>query len=446
MPIRHNISTNLETCTISEVILYLRRILKVYTSRVLIMSRLAIIFTFICSACFLVVNSQFSRRYRTHPVQMVPTSNTDLTDLKRQIASLESQVTIIRRENTALHSTLQQMNETMFILIKLNEATQNAKVEDLTTRVDTVEKNIDVIADQAGIEMTENELNRFLGNTEAQLVDLQTDPDFDPTGIPTIAPDALDDITIEQADLLGGALYQMNKQNEKLSSQVAALTRDVGAAGVGAAGSRQPETDLIQNRLNQLERIVVSQSAPKKGTSSGSSFRFGISAAAATNNGDVPTDALDSDEQEALQAIIEDARGGAVSMFSVARTGAMIGQNGVAQSVPYEMQLANKGGVYHASNGTFICTIAGYYFITFTLRTYDHKYLGVNLMKNSDSLTAIFSDKHARNVMQTQSIIIHLAVGDRLWLRMPPNSLFAIHSDQYHLTTFTGFLVYPGDP
>lgn len=337
------------------------------------------------------------------------------------------------------------MNETMFSLIKLNSATQSSKVDNLTSRVESLESDVEFIADQTGIDTTETELSRFLGNTEAQLVDLQTDPEFDPSGLPTIAPETFDDITPDEADLLGGALYSINKRNEILSSQVAALQEEVEAGDTGGGAPTQSETVLLQNRLNQLERIVVNSQKSQRGSLS-SSFGGINNPALSARGHQVSSDGLNNEEQEILTDMIDDVRGGAVSMFSVAKTGSLEGLNNVPQSIHYEKLLANKGGVYHSENGTFVTVVAGYYFITFTARTYDHKYLGINLMKNDETLTAIFSDKHKRSVMQTQSIITHLAVGDHLWLRMPPSELFAIHSDQYHLSTFTGFLLYPGDP
>ena len=65
-------------------------------------------------------------------------------------------------------------------------------------------------------------------------------------------------------------------------------------------------------------------------------------------------------------------------------------------------------------------------------------------MKNDELQTAIYSDVSDRNVMQSQSVVVHLESGDRLWLRLAPSKRHAVHSGTQRYVTFSGFLVYKG--
>lgn len=80
-----------------------------------------------------------------------------------------------------------------------------------------------------------------------------------------------------------------------------------------------------------------------------------------------------------------------------------------------------------------------------SLRSFDNRYLGVTLMKNDQYKVAVYTDSSERNVMESQSVLMHLEVGDVVWLRLAPSPKFGLYSDQYHYTTFSGILVYKGN-
>nr|XP_054757975.1 uncharacterized protein LOC129264139 [Lytechinus pictus] len=78
-----------------------------------------------------------------------------------------------------------------------------------------------------------------------------------------------------------------------------------------------------------------------------------------------------------------------------------------------------------------------------SLRTFQGKYLSVLLMKNADYVVGLYTDKDdVRNTMETQSTVIYLLAGDAVWLRLPPSEDFALFSDKYRYSTFTGFLLF----
>ncbi|XP_071950775.1 uncharacterized protein [Antedon mediterranea] len=127
------------------------------------------------------------------------------------------------------------------------------------------------------------------------------------------------------------------------------------------------------------------------------------------------------------------------SVFSAARTNVLNGEN-YEQTVTFDQVITNLGGNLN-SNSTFVAPVAGYYFFSFTLRTQDDKFLAVQLMQNGDHKTAIYSEKSDRNVMESQSIVLELAMGDRVWLRLGPSLQYGIYSDGFCYCTFNGFIL-----
>ncbi|XP_063958980.1 uncharacterized protein LOC129264139 [Lytechinus pictus] len=129
--------------------------------------------------------------------------------------------------------------------------------------------------------------------------------------------------------------------------------------------------------------------------------------------------------------------------FSVAAIEPQLGVSGVPQAVQFQDILENMGEGFLASNHTFICSVPGWYYFTYSLRTFQGKYLSVLLMKNADYVVGLYTDKDdVRNTMETQSTVIYLLAGDAVWLRLPPSEDFALFSDKYRYSTFTGFLLF----
>lgn len=65
-------------------------------------------------------------------------------------------------------------------------------------------------------------------------------------------------------------------------------------------------------------------------------------------------------------------------------------------------------------------------------------------MKNDEIVSAIFTDAHERNVMEGQSVILHLEPGDALYLLLGPSPDFGLHSNHRKYVTFSGFMIYGG--
>lgn len=128
--------------------------------------------------------------------------------------------------------------------------------------------------------------------------------------------------------------------------------------------------------------------------------------------------------------------------FSAAAIEPQYGVEGVAQAVQFQDVIENIGEDFLVSNHTFVCSVPGWYYFTYSLRTADGKYLGVLLMKNDDYVVGIYTDEDDRNTMETQSTVISLLAGDAVWLRLAPSPDFGLFSDKYRYSTFTGFLLF----
>ncbi|XP_071501359.1 uncharacterized protein [Diadema antillarum] len=263
-------------------------------------------------------------------------------------------------------------------------------------------------------------------------------------------------LTEQQADQLVAALERLDEQNAELTTRLRTLEQE-GDRSTGPVAARGPSsndeiTSQLLDKVDLLEQVVALQASSfldddtvttSRLSGSGVQSR-GSPSIASSNRGSRPT--LRDDDIAIMKDVLEETRSGSSrkSAFSVARTRSMIGSSS-PQVVTFDHVFVNKGRDFVQGNGSFVCERAGYYFITFTFRSYDNFFLGVTLMKNEEVITAIYTDAHDRNVMESQSVMVHLERGDALYLRLGPSERFGIHSDtKFKYVTFNGFLVYSG--
>lgn len=136
------------------------------------------------------------------------------------------------------------------------------------------------------------------------------------------------------------------------------------------------------------------------------------------------------------------------SAFSVARTSTLIGQSDKNQKklpLTFDVEYVNIGGHFNKTSGLFTCHFPGVYFFAFTVGKHPRKAVSVKLMTGSGQVQAMVFDEDTskRREMQSQSLMLELDRGEKVWLYSQQDKRYAVYSNQGRYTTFSGFLVYP---
>ncbi|RVE72001.1 hypothetical protein OJAV_G00057450 [Oryzias javanicus] len=137
------------------------------------------------------------------------------------------------------------------------------------------------------------------------------------------------------------------------------------------------------------------------------------------------------------------------SAFSVARTSALMGHNGMREDkspLTFDVEYVNIGGHFNKTSGVFTCHFPGAYFFAFTVGKHPRKAVSVKLMTGNGDVQAMVFDEDTskRREMQSQSLLLLLRSGEKVWLYSQQDERYAVYSNQGRYTTFSGFLVYPG--
>uniref|UniRef100_A0A2K5ZA99 C1q and TNF related 8 n=1 Tax=Mandrillus leucophaeus TaxID=9568 RepID=A0A2K5ZA99_MANLE len=115
------------------------------------------------------------------------------------------------------------------------------------------------------------------------------------------------------------------------------------------------------------------------------------------------------------------------------------------QAVPFDTELVNLDGAFDLAAGRFLCTVPGVYFLSLNVHTWNYKETYLHIMLNRRPTAVLYAQPSERSVMQAQSLMLLLAAGDAVWVRMfqreQDNAIYGERGDLY--ITFSGHLVKP---
>ena len=115
--------------------------------------------------------------------------------------------------------------------------------------------------------------------------------------------------------------------------------------------------------------------------------------------------------------------------------------------IKLDRAITNYGNGYSLTTGIFTAPRNGVYFFTFTIHVH-HRETSVALVKNGQSqvVSVVSSDDDFRNHSSTNSVVVYLAIGDRVWLKVigstNPADGTLISDDKFRLVTLTGFRLF----
>ncbi|XP_067880911.1 complement C1q-like protein 2 isoform X1 [Heterodontus francisci] len=106
--------------------------------------------------------------------------------------------------------------------------------------------------------------------------------------------------------------------------------------------------------------------------------------------------------------------------------------------------VTNVGNHYEASTGKFTCTVPGIYFFTYhvLMRGGDGTSMWADLCKNGQvRASAIAQDADQNYDYASNSVILHLDVGDEVYVKLDGGKVHGGNNNKY--STFSGFIIYP---
>ncbi|XP_062579465.1 complement C1q-like protein 2, partial [Saccostrea cucullata] len=113
------------------------------------------------------------------------------------------------------------------------------------------------------------------------------------------------------------------------------------------------------------------------------------------------------------------------------------------EKIPFNKRITEIGAHFD-SEGSFICQTPGLYAFTFHGLTANNWGLWVEMMKNDELIASIYAYTHNGYADAGNTAILHLNVGDKVYLKGHQGSNQTMYgsADQIY-TTFTGELLHP---
>ncbi|MBZ3872516.1 Complement C1q tumor necrosis factor-related protein 6 [Sciurus carolinensis] len=134
------------------------------------------------------------------------------------------------------------------------------------------------------------------------------------------------------------------------------------------------------------------------------------------------------------------------SAFSVGRKAALHSSEGF-QPLLFDTVFVNPDGHFDMAAGRFVAPLRGLYFFSLNVHSWNFKETYVHVVHNEAAAVILYAQPSDRSIMQSQSVMLALAPGDRVWVRLfkreRENAVYSDDVDTY--ITFSGHLVKPDD-
>nr|XP_031527556.1 complement C1q tumor necrosis factor-related protein 6 [Vicugna pacos] len=134
------------------------------------------------------------------------------------------------------------------------------------------------------------------------------------------------------------------------------------------------------------------------------------------------------------------------SAFSVGRKTALHSSEGF-QPLLFDTVFVNPDGHFDLAAGHFIAPLRGLYFFSLNVHSWNFKETYVHVVHNEEAAVILYAQPSDRSIMQSQSVMLALAPGDRVWARLfkreRENAVYSDDIDTY--ITFSGHLIKPED-
>uniref|UniRef100_F6UV15 C1q and TNF related 6 n=1 Tax=Equus caballus TaxID=9796 RepID=F6UV15_HORSE len=134
------------------------------------------------------------------------------------------------------------------------------------------------------------------------------------------------------------------------------------------------------------------------------------------------------------------------SAFSVGRKTALHSSEGF-QPLLFDTVFVNPDGHFDLAAGHFVAPLHGLYFFSLNVHSWNFKETYVHVVHNEEAAVILYAQPSDRSIMQSQSVMLALAPGDRVWVRLfkreRENAVYSDDVDTY--ITFSGHLIKPED-
>ncbi|XP_004410863.1 PREDICTED: complement C1q tumor necrosis factor-related protein 6 [Odobenus rosmarus divergens] len=134
------------------------------------------------------------------------------------------------------------------------------------------------------------------------------------------------------------------------------------------------------------------------------------------------------------------------SAFSVGRKTALHSSEGF-QPLLFDTVFVNPDGHFDLSSGCFVAPLRGLYFFSLNVHSWNFKETYVHVVHNEEAAVILYAQPSDRSIMQSQSVMLALVPGDRVWVRLfkreRENAVYSDDVDTY--ITFSGHLIKPED-